>query len=64
MNVKFNDQHIPDSPFRVQVVPGSQSVFPQPDTGQHNSCIVIIDISELSPYEQSEIINLDIAVFV
>lgn len=33
VNVKFNDQHIPNSPFRVQVVPGSAPVFPQPDTG-------------------------------
>ncbi|XP_075250469.1 filamin-A-like isoform X3 [Convolutriloba macropyga] len=33
VNVKFNDLHIPNSPFRVQVVPGAAPVFPQPDAG-------------------------------
>jgi filamin len=33
VNIKFNDQHIPNSPFRVVALPGSSAVFPQPDTG-------------------------------
>ena len=55
VNIKFNDQHIPNSPYKVQVVPGSAPIFPQPDAGwfflSHNQIITTIStISNISPF--------------